>query len=152
MSRAPRDMPLWDRIAMHSVEDENGCWVWQRARNSDGYGVMGFEGRVGSTHRLSYEAFVGDIPVGLELDHLCSNRACVRPDHLEPVPHAVNIRRGRTGQHNAIKTHCPRNHPYSAENTRPDHKITWRRCKQCDREAAQARRERRQLALADPSP
>lgn len=73
---------------------ETPCWVWQRAKNWDGYGHMQHLGRLCRATRVYYERFVGPIPEGLQLDHLCRNRACVRPSHLEPVTGTENVRRG----------------------------------------------------------
>jgi hypothetical protein len=66
------------------------CWIWQRRVNEKGYG----HGNNGLAHRAYYEALHGKLPVGLVLDHLCRVRACVNPDHLEPVTNAENIQRG----------------------------------------------------------
>lgn len=71
----------------------DGCWVWRGAKNSDGYPSTPFGGDV--AHRVAYEWLVGPIPDGLELDHLCRNRACVNPHHLEPVSRSENMRRAR---------------------------------------------------------
>lgn len=83
--------PFWDAV------NENGdCWEWQMARNSSGYGSYMVETRTAMlAHRYAYEQMVGPIPEGLEIDHLCRNRGCVRPDHLEPVTHSENMRRAR---------------------------------------------------------
>lgn len=77
------------------IEDESGCWIWQRARYSTGYGVVRLNGRMAHAHRIVFERHNGPVPEGLELDHLCGVRACVNPLHLEPVTHAENIRRCR---------------------------------------------------------
>lgn len=77
------------------VEDENGCWVWQRVRDRHGYGRTHREsGKTALAHRVYYERLVGPIPDGLQLDHLCRNHACVNPEHLEPVTNRENVIRG----------------------------------------------------------
>jgi hypothetical protein len=77
------------------VVDENGCWVWQRCVNTrGGYGRKLVGGRWWVAHRWYYERVFGPVPEGLELDHLCRNRLCVNPEHLEAVTRQVNIQRG----------------------------------------------------------
>ncbi len=74
---------------------KTGCWVWQRYKDSRGYGQTAVRGKPELAHRVYYERVYGPIPEGKEIDHLCRNHACVRPDHLEAVSHVVNVRRGR---------------------------------------------------------
>lgn len=76
---------------------DSPCWVWQRAKDSKGYGRATIDGSTKLAHRIFYEKFVGPIPLGLSLDHLCRNPPCVNPSHLEPVTHAENCRRGIGG-------------------------------------------------------
>jgi len=84
---APR---LWEKV------DRTGdCWIWTHGLSLGGrYGALRVDGRMQAAHRVSYEMARGPIPAGLELDHLCRNTRCVRPDHLEPVTHAENMSRG----------------------------------------------------------
>lgn len=123
--RLPRR--LWDKITVNC-----GCWVWVGAK-SRGYGQASHAGRVQYVHRITYEAFNGAVPSGLELDHTCRNRACVNPLHLEPVSHRTNVVRGEAPaaaiRRHAQRTHCKRGHEFTPENTyqRP----TGRECRQC---------------------
>lgn len=116
---------------------ESECWPWVASVTSTGYGALGSGGRSEPkvyAHRVSYELNVGPIPAGLEIDHLCRNRRCVNPAHLEPVPHRENTLRGESPVAvNAAKTHCVRGHALSGPNVylRPD--APWRSCRECRR-------------------
>ena len=97
MSSAVEAWP--ERIAPRLVVDEEtGCHRWTGAHNSTGYGYVKVDGRQVSVHSVAYELFVGPIPEGLELDHLCRVRDCANPEHLEAVTRAENLRRGRQGR------------------------------------------------------
>ena len=103
---------------------DNGCWEWTAAKTSEGYGAIGKGSREEGTvlaHRVMYEALVGPIPNGLVIDHLCRNRGCVNPTHMEPVTTRENILRGEglTAQQ-ARRTHCPAGHSYASKNSRGD--------------------------------
>jgi len=94
----------------------DGCWLWTASLNDSGYGQVnpGGRGNPLRAHRVLYEALVGPIPKGMTIDHLCRNRSCVRPDHMEIVTRAENVRRGVGGQMTHLralaKTHCKRGH------------------------------------------
>ena len=76
------------------VEQRRECWVWTASIRPNGYGEFRCNGRLTRAHRFAYEQMVGPVPEGLQLDHLCRNRACVNPEHLEPVTGSVNVQRG----------------------------------------------------------
>lgn len=77
------------------VDPETGCWIWLGGIDTLGYGrEWTRDAKTTLAHRRVYEKLVGKIPVNTELDHLCRNKACVNPKHLEPVPHNKNVQRG----------------------------------------------------------
>lgn len=117
---------FWSKVDKHGP---NGCWLWtastQRGRNFYGYFWNGQ--RVVRAHRFSYIIAKGEIPRGLELDHLCKVQPCVNPDHLEAVTRKENILRGNGAPaRHARKTTCPRGHPYNYVRGGD------RRCRECD--------------------
>lgn len=133
------DLP--ERLAVRISVDVNGCWLWTGNRSrSYGYiyngGGRGNERRT-MAHRAVYEAAVGPVPDGLELDHLCRVRLCVNPAHLEPVTRLENIRRGVgpaiLGALNGSKTECKNGHPFDEANTRL-RPTGGRTCRQCERD------------------
>lgn len=129
----------------------NGCWQWTGNVIWSGYSKFWFDGRTVAGHRWSYEHFVGPVPNGLQIDHLCRNRTCVNPGHLEAVTPRTNVLRGNTpAAANAAKTHCPRGHAYSAENT--VEYGSGRMCRTCGAERSATNRKRNADQLrSDPS-
>lgn len=134
-----RARPLAERLLEKvSVNPITGCHEWTAARSASGYGKIYVLGRprtnrVVPAHRVAYELWVGPIPEGLQLDHLCRNRACVNPAHLEPVTQRVNLLRGMSpAADNARKTQCPRGHVYNGANTY--RRNGDRKCRACHRE------------------
>lgn len=110
-------------------EGNNGCWEWAGHKRG-GYGRFTIKSRLLSAHRYSYELFRKPIPVGLQIDHLCRNKACVNPNHLEVVTNQENCQR-RT----RLITHCPNGHEYTDDNLVPYALSQGRRaCKECQKE------------------
>jgi hypothetical protein len=123
------------------INPDSGCWEWTGSKDH-GYGSIHFRGKMIRAHRAAWRLWFGLIPNGLELDHLCRNRACVNPAHLEPVSHRENTLRGTAPvSENAAKTHCSNGHEFTPENTGRN-KDGSRYCKSCLRERSSARRRR----------
>lgn len=149
------NLPMPLRLWVLADEDERGCWVVVRkVADSYGYVQLMVDGSLHQAHRLAYELMVGEILPGLQLDHLCRNRACINPYHLDQVTVKVNVQRGSaprlSGERMASKTHCPHGHPYSTENTYVNETSGGRTCKTCRREKDKKRRPRTVLALGIP--
>ena len=123
---APLEQRFWARVSI----DPSGCWLWTGSVSNTGYGQLGkqADGKniVRNVHRISYEINVGPIPQGLQLDHLCCNKLCVRPDHLEAVSARENSRRA------LVKPRCTRGHLFTRETTyiRPNGRRMCRICAQ----------------------
>jgi hypothetical protein len=139
-------------IARSVQIDDSGCWRWQLARMPrEGYGLGTRRGRRVLAHRISYETFVGPIPEGMQLDHLCRVRHCVNPEHLEPVTPRENIMRSPITQAalNAAKRECPQGHPYDEVNTyRYRGARICRACSRARRAAWRASRVERQAVAS----
>lgn len=140
-ARAPLEVRLLRRV----IESPEGCWTWTGATAAQGYGNIGVgNDQKAWIHRVAYELWVGPIPDGFQIDHLChsvadctgpcAHRVCVNPRHLMAVlPRANNLRSGSPIGLNSRKTHCVRGHEFSAENTRV-HYVKGRpnrQCRQC---------------------
>lgn len=161
---------VWARFISKVNVDGSGCWVWTGSKLPKGYGRFWVSPSRGIcyAHRFSYEVFVGPIPEGLCIDHLCRNTSCVNPTHLEAVSVGENVRRGRAGE-NAVangsiakavaaslkvrrspewlanfysrKTTCPKGHPYDMLDARGS-----RSCRACRRASDRAYRQRKRKA------
>jgi len=134
------------KLLERTVEDDE-CWVWQGRTDRHGYGNCGVAS-YGTTlvHRAVYLLMGFTIPDGTELDHICRNRTCCNPMHLEPVTHRVNTLRGQSfAAVNAALTHCAYGHEFTPENTRIYHYPTYtkRICRICDARRQREMRTRR---------
>jgi len=138
---ANRAMTIHERLSRAVRIDEAGCWRWGLRRDRDGYGriTVTRDGRPHGelAHRVAFAEWCGSIPPGLEVDHLCRVRDCIRPDHLEAVTGPVNKARrvgadtATLGAFNGLKTHCPDGHPYDEANTYVAPASGFRNCRAC---------------------
>lgn len=128
-------MIIEDRV-LRKINKTKTCWLWTASITQDGYSRVRHNNKIVPAHRLIYEKIVGKIPTDKQLDHLCRQRNCVNPKHLEPVSLQENIRRGLTGKINnrtKEKTSCPQGHPYDKVNTYISPSNGGRLCKTCRR-------------------
>lgn len=134
---------LEEFISRFELQD-NGCLVWTKQTYNGGYGVTSIRGVLGRTHRLMYSLVMGPISDDLVLDHLCLNKACANPAHLEPVSNTTNILRGTSpSAQNARRTECVNGHRFNRKNTGQGLNIGGRPrryCRECKRIREAARR------------
>ena len=116
------------RFNEKSIVIDNGCWEWQ-GRTAKGYGIFSCLGRQIQTHIFSYNHFKGPVPEGLHLDHLCRNRKCANPEHLEPVTPGENLRRGEAPNWKTNRENVCKN-GHSMDNAIVN-KDGRRRCREC---------------------
>lgn len=112
-------------------EPNTGCHFWMGSVNDKGYGYIRVSGRLLRVHRVAYEAFVGPIPDGLQIDHLCRQRSCVNPEHLEAVTRSENVLRGLSGY--AIRNKCKSGKHEITETSFYTSPCGNRQCRQCRR-------------------
>lgn len=131
---------IFSKIKIDLAIQFNGssCWMWTASRTRGGYGQIKWRNKCVTPHRLLYAWLMHPLPLGKAIsviDHLCRNRACCNPAHLEAVTELENCKRGYgIGMVNARKTHCPQGHPYEGDNVFIDKKHKQRLCRACKRE------------------
>ena len=133
---------FWPKVSRLGEDD---CWEWLASRQPHGYGQFAIgrqRGGMTTAHRVAYELMFGPIPEGLSIDHLCRNKGCVNPAHLEAVTQRVNVQRSK-GQT------CKYGHEFTPENTYMERGA--RRCIACGRERDRRRRPRKKRAIPPPS-
>lgn len=139
---APAPERFWSKVHPQS----NGCWMWMAGLTRNGYGSFGLtHGNPVYAHRWAYEYLIGPIALGLTIDHLCRNRACVNPTHMEAVTLRVNLLRGEgLTAINARKTHCVNGHLFTPASTSVE--ADGRHCRTCKNARKRARRARSRLS------
>lgn len=136
MTRFSPSTPLKERVMASIAVTASGCWEWQLAKSKDGYGKYTYRRKFISAHRLAYEVFVGQIPDRHDLDHLCKNRCCCNPGHLEPVTKKENWLRGDSPSLKHYKqTHCVHGHELAGDNLHVS-SAGKRSCRACNRRRA----------------
>ena len=123
---------LEDRFWAKVNRVDASCWDWLASRTPKGYGHLSVNGRLVSAHRAVWILCRGPIPEGFEIDHICRNRGCVRPEHLQVVPPGFNVRQGveEHVRRKRAQTHCIHGHPLDSENTYVT-KDKRRKCRTC---------------------
>lgn len=144
----PKGPSVRPEVRFHSFFNisPTGCWTWTGKVARDGYGRFFTQSRWQMAHRAAHELFLGPIPDGFEVDHLCHNadpkcpggrtcphRLCVNPQHLEAVTHKANMHRTEYIGAKARQTHCKRGHEFNEANTARDRRGN-RKCRACDRD------------------
>jgi acetolactate synthase regulatory subunit len=148
----PIELRFWLKVNKNGPVPEvrpdlGPCWLWLCGTGSTGYGQIWRDGETIGAHVWSYEQKYGEVPEGCELDHLCRVRACVNPDHVEPVTSTVNNLRGfGICAINARKTHCKHGHLLNEENTYVNQ--SGRCCRTCQREVVKCYQQRNRAMLA----
>lgn len=128
MTQPTAEERFWANVDKGTSGD---CWSWTGADNGSGYGRLWVNGVRIYAHRYAYELLVAPISDGLHIDHLCRNRRCVNPDHLEPVTRKENILRGVSPPaERARATHCIRGHKFDGQRANRNERV----CRICDRE------------------
>lgn len=149
--RHPQYVPVEERIfdkvdkagpIPESRPDLGPCWIWTASRDEQGYGQIGIGRKPRRAHRVVYEVLIGPVDPRLELDHLCRNRSCVNPGHLEPVTRLENARRGIS--YWGSRSACANGHEYTRASSYWNGK--QRRCRVCSREDGRRRRAKRRIA------
>lgn len=151
-SLGPADVPLHVKIrflryvlASSNFAEDGECWIWPKSTASHGYGQIGWgvepDRRLVLAHRMAYLLFIGPIPEGLTVDHVCRNRPCCNPTHLRLLTNLENA----SDNGPARRTHCPQGHPYQGLNliVRPN---GHRYCRACREARNEARRHARRVA------
>ena len=149
----PPEERFWEKVNKSGLApayrpDLGPCWIWTASVNAKGYGIMGAKNGSTLAHVISYNIHLGNVPGGMQIDHLCRIRNCVNPNHMEVVTPRVNVNRGYgpTAIH-ARKTHCPKGHPYSGENLYLTPGGRSRHCRECVRQSQMRYQKRKKQRL-----
>lgn len=133
----PAARPIKERL-LEKITVVDSCWIFTGAIATSGYGRIGYKSRVLQAHRVSYEVHKGEIPSGLHIDHLCGNRKCVNPDHLEAVTQQENNLRASAKRWQNSDS-CLRGHKWT-EQTTLWQKGKFRSCRICNNARLRAKR------------